>query len=66
MLTAKEVLERYRRAEYPEYADVPLTDVNQLSRNGDRLVLLAVEAQQLHRTEDVVIAGIGANNDAFG
>jgi ankyrin repeat protein len=63
-LTAKEVLDRYREEELPEFLGISLKDVNQAGNSGDRPLHVAIFRGNMDEIAALVAGGADVN--AFG
>ena len=61
-LTATEVLRRYKEEELPEFAEVPLGDVNQAGNTGDRPLHVATIRGSLNEMAALIVGGADVNS----
>jgi ankyrin repeat protein len=60
-LTATEVLRRYKEEDLPEFAEIPLKDVNQAGNTGDRPLHVATTRVNLDEMSALIAGGADVN-----
>ena len=61
MLTADDVLQRYRDEELPEFADLPLVDVNEVGQFGNQPIHVAATRNAIDEVRALLQGGADVN-----